>query len=306
MSPPPASHSASLGPADLGLYAATVLIFSSGWLPLRFQLGVVDPEISLVWRFLAATAFMFGVVLATGKRLSFPKRDHLLFAALGVTLFSLNFVAFYYAGFHLASGLLSVLFSLVAVVIPLLSALATRTWPRPRILMGALLGVAGVVLVFGPVLKETGLGSGMHLGLMAGMAGTLLFSLGSMMSATVGRRGLPQVSANAYSMAYGLLLLLVIALVKGAPFQVEWTPRYLGALAYLIAFPTLAGYAVYLQLIKRIGASRAGYGAVLMPIMALLISSMVEDFHWTWVAGLGIALVLVGNVIVLGAPRRAA
>lgn len=306
MSLPSSSPQAGLGPADLGLYAATVLIFGTAWLPLRLQLGVVDPSVSLVWRFLIAAACMFAVVAATGNRLSFPVRDHALFALLGVTLFSLNFLAFYYAGFHLASGLMSVLFSLVAVVIPLLSALFTRTWPQPRILLGALLGVAGVALVFGPVLMETGFGSGLDIGLIAGMAGLLLFSLGSMASAAVSRRGLPQASANAYGMAYGFALLLIIALVKGAQFEVDWTAHYVGALAYLIIFPTLAGYAVYLQLIKRIGASRAGYGTVLMPIIALFISSVAEEFHWSWEAGLGIAFVLVGNVIVLGTPRQAA
>ncbi|MBA4788345.1 MAG: DMT family transporter [Rhizobiales bacterium] len=303
MPQPSVPSQSSLGPADLVLYAVTVLIFSSGWLPLRLQLGVVDPEVSLVWRFIAASACMFAVAAFSGARMSFPLRDHLLFAVLGATLFSLNFMAFYYAGYHLASGLLSVLFALSAVIIPLMSALASRTWPRPRILAGAVLGVVGVLLVFGPVLSERGFGSGLHLGLLAGLAGALLFSFGSMMSMALGRRGLPQASANAYSMFYGLLLLAAIALVRGVHFQVEWTGRYLGSLAWLILFPTLLGYAVYFRLISRIGASRAGYGTVVMPILALLISSMVEDFHWSLAAAAGIALVLVGNVIVLMAPR---
>ncbi|MEW6255062.1 MAG: DMT family transporter [Pseudomonadota bacterium] len=291
------------GPADLALYAATVLIFSSGWLPLRFQLGVVAPEVSLVWRFLAATACMFAIAKISGARLAFPVRDHALFLVLGGSLFSLNFLAFYYAGFHLASGLLSVLFALSAVLIPLMSSAAARAWPRPRILIGAVLGVAGVCLVFGPVLSERGFGSGLHLGLLAGLAGALLFSFGSMMSMAVGRRRIPQASANAFGMAYGLALLAAIAVAKGDTFEVEWTARYLGALGYLILFPTLLGYAVYFRLISRIGASRAGYGTVVMPVVALLISSLVEDFHWTAAAALGIGLVLVGNVIVLGAGK---
>ncbi len=302
--PQPSSPAQSpFGLADFGLYAATVLIFSSGWLPLRFQLGVVAPEVSLVWRFTVASCCMFAVAKASGARLGFPARDHALFLVLGASLFSLNFLAFYYAGFHLASGLLSVLFALSAVLIPIMSAAASRSWPRPRILAGAVLGVAGVGLVFGPVLSERGLGSGLHLGLFAGLAGALLFSFGSMMSMAVGRRGLPQASTNAYGMAYGLLILAAIALVKGDTFEVEWTARYLGALAYLILFPTLLGYAVYFRLISRIGASRAGYGTVVMPVLALLISSLVEDFHWTLAAALGIGLVLIGNVIVLGAGK---
>ncbi|OYZ90392.1 MAG: hypothetical protein B7X99_17145, partial [Rhizobiales bacterium 17-65-6] len=235
--------------------------------------------------FVAATACMFAFALLTGKRLAFAPREHLFFAGIGGTLFSLNFLTFYYAGFHLSSGLLAVIFSLAAVVIPLMGAVVTRSWPRPRILVGALLGVAGVGFVFGPVLQEQG--------------------FGSMLSAAAGRRGLPQASCNAYAMAYGLALVLCIALVRGVPFQVDWSARYLGSLAWLILFPTLAGFAVYMKLISRIGASRAAYGTVMMPVVALLISSLFEGFHWTLSASLGIALVLIGNVVVLGAPRRA-
>lgn len=289
---------------DITLYAANVLIFGSGWLPLRFQLGVVDPEVSLVWRFSAAVCCIFAFVAVSGHRLAFPPRDHFLFAGLGATLFSLNFLTFYYAGFSLSSGLMAVLFSLAAVVIPVLTAIASRTWPQRRIILGALLGVAGVVCVFGPVLIEQGLGSGLHRALASGLAGTLCFSLGTLLSARAARRQLPQASVNAYAMAYGLVILLVIALLRGLPFQVEWTPRYFGALVWLILFPTLAGFAVYMTLIKRIGASRAGYGTVLMPIVALFISSVFEGFHWTLGAALGIALVLIGNVVVLRTPRR--
>ena len=302
MSPSPSNS--TLGPAEYGLYAATVVIFGTGWLPLRLQLGVVDPEVSGFWRFLTAAVVMFAVVLISRGRLRFSLRDHLLFAGLGATLFSLNFLGFYYAGYHLTSGLLSVLFALAAVFIPLMSAVVHRVRPSPRILVGALMGISGVALVFGPALQETGLGSGMHLGLLAGLGGTLAFSIGSLMSAEAGRRRLPQASINAFGMAYGCLVFLAGALLTGGTFQVEWTGRYLGALSYLILVPTLLGFAVYMQLISRIGPNRAGYGTVMFPIVALLISTLFEGYHWTLLAGLGVVCVLAGNVVVLSAPRR--
>ena len=54
---------AALNATDLVLYAATVFIFGSGWLPLKLQLGVVAPEVSGVWRFLAASLVMFAILL---------------------------------------------------------------------------------------------------------------------------------------------------------------------------------------------------------------------------------------------------
>ena len=303
MTAPSTSPAAGLGPLDVGLYTATVIIFGSGWLPLRLQLGVVAPEVSGVWRFLVAGLIMFAWVAARGGRLSFPLKDHLLFAALGGTLFSLNFVTFYYAGFYLPSGLLSVLFSLAAVFIPLIGGILSGVAPNRRILLGAVLGVLGVVLVFGPSVLDKELSASLPLALGLAMVGTLSFSFGSFAIAAAGRRGLPQGPVNAYSMLYGVVFCVGIALVTGADFKLDWTVRYLGSLAYLIVVPTLLGFGIYVTLIRRIGPSRAGYGTVMFPVIALALSTVFEGYHWTLFAACGVALVLLGNVVVLRTPR---
>lgn len=303
MTAPSTSPASGLGPLDVGLYTATVFIFGSGWLPLRLQLGVVAPEVSGVWRFLIAGGLMFAWVALRGGRLAFPLKDHLLFAALGLTLFSVNFVTFYYAGFYLASGLLSVLFSLAAVFIPLIGGMLTGIAPNRRILIGAVLGVFGVALVFGPSVLEKEVSTSLPFALGLALVGTLSFSLGSFVIAAVGRRGLPQGSVNAYGMIYGVVFCALLALLTGADFKLEWTARYLGSLAYLIVVPTLLGFGVYMTLIRRIGPSRAGYGTVMFPIIALALSTIFEGYHWTVFAACGVALVLIGNVVVLRAPR---
>ncbi|QTL01755.1 DMT family transporter [Aquabacter sp. L1I39] len=303
MTAPSTSSSSGLGPLDVGLYTATVLIFGSGWLPLRLQLGVVAPEVSGVWRFLIAGLVMFAWVALRGGRLSFPLKDHVLFAALGLTLFSANFITFYYAGFYLASGLLSVLFSLAAVFIPLIGGILTGVAPNRRILIGAVLGVFGVALVFGPSVLEKHVSTSLPFALGLALVGTLSFSFGSFVIAAVGRRGLPQGSVNAYGMFYGVVFCAALALLTGADFKLEWTARYIGSLAYLIVVPTLLGFGVYMTLIRRIGPSRAGYGTVMFPIIALALSTIFEGYHWTVFAAFGVALVLIGNVVVLRAPR---
>ncbi|MDE1566830.1 DMT family transporter [Aquabacter sp. P-9] len=303
MTAPSTGPSSGLGPLDVGLYLATVLIFGTGWLPLRLQLGVVAPEVSGVWRFLVAGLLMFAWVAARGGRMSFPLKDHLLFAALGLTLFCVNFVSFYYAGLYLPSGLLSVLFSLAAVFIPLIGGVMTGIAPNRRILFGAVLGVLGVGLVFGPSVLEKEVSPHLPLALGLALVGTLSFSFGSFVIAALGRRGLPQGSVNAFGMLYGVVFCAALALLTGADFKLEWSARYLGSLAYLIVVPTLLGFGVYMTLIRRIGPSRAGYGTVMFPIIALALSTVFEGYHWTLFAAFGVALVLLGNVVVLRAPR---
>lgn len=305
MTAPSSGPSSPLGSTDIALYIATVLIFGSSWLPLRMQLGVVAPEVSTVWRFLLASAIMLAVVAARGGRLAFSRRDHALFLALGATLFCVNFISFYHAGLHLPSGLMSVMFSLAAVFIPLIGAAVTRVPPSRRILAGAMLGVGGVALVFGPSLTHHAFSADLTISLMWALMGTLSFSLGSSAMMSAGRRGLPQASVTAFAMVYGLILCTLIALATRAEFKVEWTTRYLGALAYLALMPTVLGFAVYVALIRRIGPSRAGYGTVMFPVVALALSTVFEGYEWTLPAALGVGLVLVGNVVVLRAPRAA-
>ncbi|WP_454916855.1 DMT family transporter [Xanthobacter sediminis] len=303
MPPAPVRQSSPFGVMDLLLYAATVVIFGSGWLPLRMQLGVVAPEVSLVWRFLFATIVMFIVLAVRRERLLFHWRDHVIFAVLGATLFSLNFITFYYAGYHLPSGLLSVVFALAAVMIPFIGAAALRLPLHRQVVAGAVVGVIGLGLVFGPSLASGEGIKGAGEGLVLSLIGTFCFSVGSLMSGVAARRGYPIVSMTAWGFFYGFAVVLLMALVRGAPFMVEWNTRYLGSLLYLVAAQTLSGFLCYLILIRRIGASRAGYVTVLFPLVALALSTWFEAFHWTISAALGIALILAGALLVL-LPRR--
>jgi len=172
-----------LAPLDVGLYAGTVLVWGTTWLALTFQLGVVDPQVSLVWRFLIAAPLMFLVCRIAGARLRFPLRMHLRFAALGVFLYSANFILFYNAGQYVVSGLLSVIFSLASITNIIMAALFLGDRLRPQVALGALLGFGGVAVIFWPDFARGNLGAGPLLGLALGLLGCLSFSTGNMVSA---------------------------------------------------------------------------------------------------------------------------
>ncbi len=295
---------ATVSAADLTLFATVVIVWGASWLPLRLQLGVVAPEVSGVWRFAIASAVMFVWAELAGERLRFPFADHLRFMVLGVTLFSLNFLGAYYAGFYLTSGLLAVIFSLASVINPLLAAVLGRGAFDLRVLLGAGLGVAGIALLFGPEIATTHASQQTALGLALALGATVSFCIGNMFSSAYQQGGMPVVPANAWGIFYGMVLMALVALVRGEPFIVEWTARYLFSIAWLALAGTVIGFFAYVTLIGRIGPGRASYATVLMPVVALALSTLFEQYHWTLAAALGVVLVLAGNVIVLSAPRR--
>lgn len=290
-------------PLDYGLYALTVIAWSASWFAIAMQVGTVPNEVSLVWRFAIATVLMFGWLVVSGGRLRLALGDHLRTAALGILIFSTNFLCFYYGAQYLVSGLLSVVFSLASVINLGLAALVMRERPAARVLLGGLLGFSGIALMFLPEISRDGFTGQTLTGLALCLAGTLSFCAGNIISARCYRRGLSIVTTNAWGMLYGTLWSTVLALILGKPFIIELTPAYLGSLVFLAVVSTVMAFAAYLTLLNRIGAARAGYATVIFPVFALLISTGMEGYRWTMFAVAGLALVAVGNVLVIRGRR---
>ncbi|MBX6320523.1 MAG: DMT family transporter [Rhodospirillaceae bacterium] len=286
------------------LYAITVLVWGLSWYAIEMQLGVVAPEVSVAWRMVLAAVLLFAFCAATGRRLRYPWRDHAFFAAQGLTLFCLNYILFYVAGSRLASGLMAVCFSTILVMNMANGTLFFRQTVDRSVAAGGGLGILGLALVFWPEVAGVEVTGGALVGLGLSLAATYSASLGNMVSVRHKRAGIPVIESNAFGMAYGAALCLLFAFARGAAFTIEPTLRYLGALVYLSVFATVIGFGCFLTLLQRIGADRAAYATVLFPVVALGVSTLVEDYRWTWPAAAGVALVLVGNVLVLLRRRR--
>ena len=79
----------------------------------------------------------------------------------------------------------------------------------------------------------------------------------------------------------------------------EITLSYVGSLFYLSFFGTVVAFGCYLKLIGKIGADRAAYATMLFPIVALGISTVYEGYQWAPHNIIGMAVVLIGNWLVL-------
>lgn len=292
--------------STLALYAATVFLWGVSWIGIKAQLGVVAPEMSVLWRFVLAALVTWGWVLVAGKTIRFPLADHLRFMAVGCCLFSFNFICFYYGGLTIPSGLLSVVFSLASIFNLVLGFVIFRQKVEARVAFGGLMGALGIVLLFWPEIAGAGFNPAALWGLGLCVLGTLFFCSGNMISTVVQRRGAPLISANAWAMTYGVVVLLVLNLVRGNAFIIEPTATYLGALVYLAIGASVLAFASYLTLLRRLGAARAGYATVLFPIVALAVSTLVEGYVWTPLAVIGVVLALAGNVLVLRRPAAKA
>ena len=279
------------------LYLVTVLIWGSSWLAIRYQIGIVAPEISLIYRFALATVLLVLWCVVRGISLRFRLRDHPYLALLGLCLFSMNYLLFYQAAFNLATGLLAVIFSTMTVMNIVNSTVLLGRKTEKQTILGACLGLTGMALVFWPQIQQTGTTT--FAAVVISVIATYLASIGNILSARNQMHGLPVVSANAIGMAYGTCFLLIYSLWSDAPFAFDTAGSYIGSLAFLALFASAIAFGCYLTLVGRIGPEKAAYATVLFPIVALSLSTWVENFQWQGRAIAGVILVLGGNVIVL-------
>lgn len=284
---------------NLGLYTATVLIWGSTWIGIKFQLGVVDPVLSVAYRFTLAALIMFGFAKIRGLSLRFSFRQHLFIALQGVFLFSINYLLVYLAELYLTSGLVAVIFSSLVFMNIIIGAIFLRTPVRLNVVVGAAIGLIGIALVFLPELNAFNLQDAGFVGLVLAFGSVVSASFGNITSARNQREELPLVQTNAFGMAYGALLMYIYALIQSIPFGFDWSMAYVSSMIYLAIFGSILAFMAYLTLLGRIGADKAAYATLLFPIIALGLSTLFEGYHWTVLALLGIVLVLVGNFLVL-------
>jgi drug/metabolite transporter (DMT)-like permease len=285
------------------IYAVVVLIWGTTWYVIKFQLGVVEPEISLVYRFGLAAACVFLFARMTGSPLALSWRDHRFVALQGATLFCLNYWMTYLSTQYLTSGLVAVLFTSIIFFNIVNGRLILGMAIEARVLAAAGAGVLGVALLFLPELQAAMREPEIAHGAALALGATYVASLGNIAASRNTQASLPVLTVNAYGMAYGAAGLAVIAAIRGTPIDFDARWPYVLSLLYLSLAGTSLAFGLYLALIKRIGAARAAYTSVLFPVVALVVSTLFEGYRWSLPAAVGLAVLVAGNALALGGAR---
>ena len=130
------------------LYLVTLLIWGSTWIAIKFQLGHVDPMVSVIYRFGLASAMLFGFCKALRLSLAFSLHNHFFMALLGVCLFSINYWFIYEAEVYLTSGIAAVVFSSLVFFNIANNALFRGVAVNRKTLIGAVVGICGICLIY--------------------------------------------------------------------------------------------------------------------------------------------------------------
>jgi len=287
----------------IALYVSVVLIWSSTWLAISFQMGIVAAELSVAYRSCIAAIVLYAYALLSRRKILLPADAYPMVLLQGTLLFCLNYFFVYYGTAYLTTGLVAVLFSSIVLANTIFERLFFRTPFEKKLLFAFLFGVTGISMIFWPEIDTLNFENDTVFGITMILIAVLIASLGNMTAVVNTRRDLPVVAVNAHALAWATIVAFLVSALLGRDFIFDTRVSYIASLLYLAVFGSAIAFGCYLALIRRIGAARAAYSAVLLPVVALAISSVAEGYIWTPLSASGIVLTLIGNWLVLGRSK---
>ena len=268
-------------PNNIFLFLGALLFWSATWSIIGLtQVNIdLDPTISVFIRFFIAGLIILFFVALSKRKIIFSLKSHLYFFVLGIFLYSGNYIFFYQSNVYLPSNIPATVFCLLTIFNILGEKFMFKKPLTVLTLSGALMGICGIGIIFYDDFVNFDLNSGTTLGLMFALLATISASLGNMIAIYNKRNfNIPLLQNVAFSMIYGSLIALVVALMKGKEFVIPiQNLSYMLGLGYLIIFGSIVSFLCYIKFIENTSASTGGYIGVIMPILALIISMIFED-----------------------------
>jgi drug/metabolite transporter (DMT)-like permease len=295
------------------LFALAVAIWGTTWHAITWQLALATPEFGVAMRFALAGVLVLAGCAATGQPWRMNAGQHAWLALQGVFMYSVSYLCAYHAERHVPSGLVAVGYS----ASPLVNGLAAHwLWGQPltrRFLLGGVLGLVGVALIFGPEIAAmlggpaTAPAGGGHapltgnasLGALFTLGAVLLSSVGSLASSRNRQRGLPLWPALGWGMQWGAAASWAVVLASGQPLTLPTAPGWWLSLLYLALAGSVVAFACYLLLQQRVGPGAASTVGVATPVLALVVSALLEGYRPGLPVALGVLLAVTGNVMIL-------
>ena len=279
-------------------------IWGSTWIVIRDQLGTVPPEWSVAYRFIIAAAAMALIARLKRRPLLLDRGGFIAAAVIGSAQFYGNYSSVYFAERHVTSGIVAVIFALLLIPNTLLGWVFLGQRPGRRFVAGSGLAMIGIVLL---CIHELRSNPAPPADVLAGFgftaAAILCASISNVYQAREQVRRHYLSSLLAWAMAIGALIDALLAWIRSGPPVFDPRPAYWIGLVYLAVFASALAFSLYYPVVRKIGPAKSAYSSVLVPVIAMALSTMFEHYRWTALAIAGALLTLAGMLLAMSRGR---
>ncbi len=288
---------------DLASIVICTLCWGTTWYAITLQFGVVDPIVSVSYRFALAALLLFAWCAIRRETIWLTPAQHLWAFGVGAVTFAFNYPLVYIAEQSVTSAVVAVMFASMAFI-NLIGFRLVFGQRAPALAWAAAgLGIAGVGLLSWEEIAAANFG----LPAMIGIALTLLAVVAAVVGNIFARRNemlnVGIAASTGWAMGYGALILAIFSAATGRPFVFEPTWGYVLSLLHLTVNGSVVAFLLYYGLARRRGYAMASYISALAPPVAMLVSSLLEAKTWGFFAIGGVALVLAGQWLLLRARK---
>jgi drug/metabolite transporter (DMT)-like permease len=253
-------------------FAAVYLLWGSTYLFIRFAIDTIPPFMLGATRFVVAGGLLYA--LARWRGAPKPTTSEWRSAAItGVLMLGFGNGAVMWSEKMIPSGIVALIVSSVPIWIVVLDWVRPNgVRPRRPVLLGLLLGLAGMVILVGP---RAVIGEGHVDGMAAGIliAGSISWAVGTLLTRGSTRPGSPLVFA-AVQMGAAAVAMLLMSLAIGEPasFSIrDVSARSVFSWVYLVIAGSIIGYTAYIYLLGTVSAAKAATYAYVNPVIAVLL-----------------------------------
>jgi drug/metabolite transporter (DMT)-like permease len=284
---------------DLTAIVVCTLSWGTTWYAITWQLGTVDPIVSLTYRFGLASALLFLWCAVRAEPVQLNASQHAATFGVGLFTFAIDYALVYWAEERVTSAVVAVMFAALALLNLMAFRIAFNQRAQRSAWIAAGLGAVGVLLLSWGELVHAEMSRGAVIGILMASGGVIGASVGNVFARRAEEAGASIAASTAWAMAYGTLLLILYGLLTHRTWSFDSRLPYILSLLYLALIGSVVAFLLYYGLARRRGYATASYISALTPPLAMTMSALFESKKWGAAALSGVSLVVVGQWMLL-------
>ena len=282
--------------------ALFVFLWSTGFIGVKYGIPYAPPFYFVAIRMAIAALLLFIAIAFLRKSQPITKAIFLPSTLIGLTLHGAYLGGCFFAVSRgLPAGITALIVSLQPVLVSIFAAKYLNEHLEKRAIAGLMLGLIGLFVVVIPRINMTGANSISVISIAACVVGLLGGTSGTILQKKYGG-AIPTLAGTSIQYAATALVLLTLALIFEQP-EIEWTPKFLGALAWLVIALSFGAILLLFFLLSHGSAASVSSLYYLVPAATAVEAYFFFDEHVSLVSVLGTVITVIGVWLVVGKPK---